>query len=137
MKSYQDFEDRLAKSGFSDIPHILGMAYLGISYFDRALIEGDNMVESERQFHEALFANIDFNSSKYVASVSPCSDDELNKYRKKWRNAWCDGQMIRAHEHHKRDVFVTSDKIFEKKLTGKSGFEHLKICSPDEAAAML
>ncbi|WP_209835305.1 hypothetical protein [Ruegeria sp. HKCCE3926] len=137
LNSYREFEERLAKSGFNDIPHILGMAYFDISYFDHALIAGADMVERERQFHEALFANIDFKSSEYIERVSPCSDDMLNKYRKKWRNAWCDRQMIWAHEHHKRDVFVTSDKNFDKKLSGKLGFEHLKICSPDEAAAML
>ncbi|MEM6539496.1 MAG: hypothetical protein AAF668_17435 [Pseudomonadota bacterium] len=137
LNSYREFEERLAGLGFNDKPHILGMAYYDISYFDHALIAGADMFERERQFHNELFANIDFKSSEYIARLSPCSDDKLNKYRKKWRNAWCDRQMIWAHEHYKRDVFVTSDKIFEKKLSGKLGFEHLKICSPDEAAAML
>ncbi len=137
LNSYREFEERLAGSGFNDIPHIRGMAYCDISYFDHALYAGGDMVERERQFHEALFANIDFKSSEYIERVSPSSDDELDKYKKKWRNAWCDRQMIWAHEHHNRDVFVTSDKNFKKKLSGKLGFEHLKICSPEEAAATL
>ncbi|WP_299984690.1 hypothetical protein [uncultured Ruegeria sp.] len=137
LNSYRDFEDRLAKLNFGDIPHIWGMAYFDISYFDYSLFAGGDMVERERQFHEALFANIDFKSTEYIERLSPTSDDELDKYRKKWRNAWCDRQMIWAHEHHKRDVFVTSDMNFGKRLSGKLGFEHLKISSPEEAAAML
>ena len=78
------------------------------------------MIERERQFHEALFSNINFKSSDYIERMSPSSDDELDKYRKKWRNAWCDRQMIWAHEHHKRDVFVTSDKNFKLRNSLKS-----------------
>ncbi len=140
LNSFRDFEARLAKLNLDDIPHILGMAYNDISFIDHALIPGGDMIAREMEFHEALFPNISFTSPRNRSTKSTISDEEdraSEREWKRWRNAWCDRQMIWSHEHHNRDVFVTRDGNYNKKLTNRTGFEHLTICSPKVAAAKL
>ncbi|MBO9451746.1 hypothetical protein J7426_15840 [Tropicibacter sp. R16_0] len=136
LPTFDIFSTRLNELGLGDVSSILGMSYNDMSYIGHAIIVDENMLSRERQFHEALFPNTDFKASEYVARMRPTSDEQEMKYKKRWRNAWCDRQMIWAHEYHGRDVFVTSDKNFRRKLAGKDGFAHLKICTPFEAVAM-
>ena len=60
----------------------------------------------------------------------------LSRDAKKWRNAWCDRQMIWAHEHHKREFFVTSDNNFFR-MNGHQDFLDITVIKPIDAVSML
>ena len=124
LETYSDFTSRLARLGLQDIPHINGMSYWGLSYWNHAIYASEDMVQREREIHGVLFPNTEFRSADFNGRYS------------KWRNAWCDRQMIWSHEHHSRDIFVTSDKNF-RKLNRHAGFENIVVCSPEEAASLL
>ena len=136
LETYGDFTQRLERLGVDDLPQIPGMAYTERSYIGHALLPSDEQLKREQQLHEALFPNIAFDSSDHVALALKRGETE-EKARKKWCNAWCDRQMIWSHEYHGRDVFVTGDGNFSKKLSGRAGFEHLRIMKPKEAVSLL
>ncbi len=136
LTNYLDFIDRLKGLGLEDIPQIEGMDCWGISYWDHALYADESMEKREQAIHETLFQNIDFKFSDFTKTAGLTDCDIRSQKARKWRNAWCDRQMIWAHDYHLRDVFVTSDSNFLK-LVGKSGFESLIICTPEEAAHLI
>lgn len=136
LPTYEHFLGRLRALGVADIPQIKGMAYWDISYWDHALSPSENDKLRERHIHDVLFPNIEFNFADFIRTVGIDSTDTLSRKARKWRNAWCDRQMIWAHDFHSRDVFVTSDQNF-KKLVGRVGFETIAVCTPEEAAKAL
>jgi hypothetical protein len=136
LPTYSEFETRLTKLGLDDIPQILGTAYFDISYFDRALYVDDTSIERERQIHRILFPNVEFEWVEFCSATGIDPSNADSPAGKRWRNAWCDRQMLWAHDVHQRDVFVTRDRNF-RKLLGKVGFDRLQVCTPDEASAMI
>lgn len=136
LQTFETFLQRLISLGVQDIPHILGMAYWGLSYWDRALYPSPEASERERQIHEFLFPSLSFDFVDFAASNGIAAGDVLSPKAKKWRNAWCDRQMLWAHDFHARDVFVTSDRNF-RKLAGSVGFENLRVHTPEEAVVLL
>ena len=136
LETYGDFTQRLARVGVEHVPQILGIAYLDLSYYDHALYASNEQLKREQQLHEALFPTIPYQSSDCLTKAQRGGLDEVAA-RKKWRNAWCDRQMIWSHEHHNRDVFVTRDENFSKRLSGRAGFEHLRIMAPKDAISLL
>ncbi len=136
LPTYTDFLKRLKDVGVSDIPQIAGLAYLGISYFERALNASEESIDLEREIHEALFPNLPFNLDEYATALSKAVDELSIEQYFKWRNAWCDRQMIWSHIHHDRDVFVTRDGNFRKRLKKCKRFEDIVVATPSEAASL-
>lgn len=136
LPTYKTFVQRLTSLGVQDIPQILGMAHVGLSYIGRALISGREGTAREKQIHSALFPNMGFDFADFAASNKIAAGDVLSPKAKKWRNAWCDRQMLWAHDFHARDVFVTSDRNF-RKLAGSVGFQNLRVHTPEEAVVLL
>jgi hypothetical protein len=136
LPTYETFMQRLTSLGVQDIPHILGMAYWGLSYWDRALYPSPEGSKRERQIHKLLFPSLSFDFAEYAKTNKVAPGDILSGKAKKWRNAWCDRQMLWAHDFHARDVFVTSDRNF-RKLVGRIGFESLHVHTPEEATDLL
>ncbi|MCA0271221.1 MAG: hypothetical protein LCH69_04035 [Proteobacteria bacterium] len=136
LPTYKTFVQRLASLGVQDIPQILGMAYWGLSYWDRALHPSPEATERERQIHKFLFPSLSFDFADFADSNNIAAGDVLSPKAKKWRNAWCDRQMLWAHDFHARDVFVTNDRNFLK-LAGSVSFENLRVHTPEEAVVLL
>lgn len=136
LPSYTDFLDRLKVVGVEDVPQIPGLAYFDISYWDQALWASEECEELERKIHEVLFPYMPFRLEEYATSLSTYADDLSNKQHFKWRNAWCDRQMIWSHIHHERHVFVTSDGNF-KNIGNCTSFKDILVATPKEAVALL
>jgi len=136
LETYSDFMNRLTSLDLEDIPQIMGMGCWGLSYWDNAIYSNDDDEARERKIHDILFPNIDFFLSDFAQSKGIENLDVLSKDAHKWRNAWCDRQMIWAHDYHSKEVFVTGDRNF-RKLNGRKGFENLIVCSPEEATELL
>ena len=136
LETYSDFIARLNSLELEDIPQIMGMGCWGLSYYDNAIYADDEGQAREREIHNILFPSIDFSLSDFARAKGIENLDVLSKDARNWRNAWCDRQMIWAHDHHSRYVFVTRDRNF-RKLNGLKRFENLTVCSPEQAAALL
>jgi hypothetical protein len=95
------------------------------------------MEDLERQIHEVLFSNIEFRWLDF------CSirgwDPNAQPLDAKWRNAKCDVQALWSHIHHRRDVFVTRDRIFHAvtKMPTLVALGAGQIVYPQVAAGML
>lgn len=86
LPTFENFSARLFKLGLSDVSHILGMSYIDMGYIGHALIVNEDMLGREKQFHEALFPNIDFNAAEYFERMSPISDGQATKISgRNWR----------------------------------------------------
>jgi len=48
LPTYRDFAERLEKLGFGDIPHIMGMAYINISYINHAVLADASSLSREK-----------------------------------------------------------------------------------------
>lgn len=136
LDTYDDFVGRLRSLGLDDVPQILGMSYWGISYWGNALFTDEGMLNREREIHNILFSKLEFDYCDFARSNEIIDDDALSLKAFKWRNAWCDRQMLWAHDFHARDVFVTSDKNFKEKMDQITS-ENITICTPKEAAQLL
>jgi hypothetical protein len=115
ITNFEQFVDRVTKLGLGNLEIIDPMAYWDVSFWDHGLWCDEAMVTLERQIHETLFPNVEFDWAAFAAARgldvnAPHPDD-------KWRNAKCDVQAFWSHAHRHREVFVTSDKNFH--LTSK------------------
>jgi hypothetical protein len=95
------------------------------------------MVALERLIHETLFPTIPFSWPDFAALIGISSESIRVPEAKRWRNAFCDRQMFWAHDHNRRDVFVTSDDNFRKRLRQSPDFANAHIATPDEAVRLL
>ncbi|WP_156414957.1 hypothetical protein [Phaeobacter sp. CECT 5382] len=133
LDSFREFEARLKELDIDDIPLLLGMAYIDISYLDHAVF-ADEECDLEERIHNVLFPSVAFSYSDFKRLAPEATGDILTD--KKWRNRWCDRQMMWAHVSNSRDVFVTSDNNF-KKIERTESFEGVKVRTPEEAVALL
>ncbi|WP_411351980.1 hypothetical protein PNH50_01090 [Leisingera aquaemixtae] len=133
LDSFCDFEARLKKLKVDDIPLLLGIAYSDISYWDHAVVS-DEECDLEERIHNILFPTVAFNYSDFKRLTPEATGDVLAD--KKWRNRWCDRQMMWAHITNGRDIFVTSDSNF-RKIDGAEGFEAVRVRTPEEAVNCL
>ncbi|UWQ62918.1 hypothetical protein K3723_01040 [Leisingera caerulea] len=133
LDSFCEFEARLKKLNVDDIPLLLGIAYFDISYWDNAVF-ADEECDLEERIHNVLFPTVAFSYSDFKRLTPEATGDILTD--KKWRNRWCDRQMMWAHVSNERDIFVSSDKNF-KKIERAAGFESVKVRSPKEAVKLL
>ena len=132
FETYKDFEIRLEALGVADIPQVMGVAYFGISYFNHAVMV-DPHCDLEERIHNALFPNFPFKYSDYLSENADALGDILKD--KRWRNKWCDRQMMWAHLKNDRDVFVTSDRNF-KKMKNTPEFGSVQVMTSADVAAL-
>lgn len=136
LPKYDDFTARLTDLGLADIPQILGLMAWDLTYWDKALWGDEETGRRERAIHQMLFPNIDYGWGDFAQAKGVSTEDDTSSAYKKWRNAWCDRQMLWSHDHHKRDVFVTRDSNFKRKVE-QSSTEDFAICTPEEAVQKL
>ena len=85
--------------------------YWGVGFWDYGYwVDRIETSISEEAIHSILFPNISFEYVEYCHQNKLSADDE--RVASKWKNAKCDVQAFWSHAHHKRDIFVTSDRNF-------------------------
>lgn len=139
MSNYQEFTDRVNAAGLSKLKVLNTIGYFGMSFWGVGLYGGTpGMLSREQSIHEALFPTIPFRWPEFAAANGlDVENDSNSRGAKNWRNAFCDRQMYWAHDHNDRDVFVTSDRNFARRLTGHPAFPNAAIRTPDQAAELL
>ena len=122
LDRYEDFQKKVENAGLGDCPEVLGTMYWNMCCFGRSIWSSKELLELEERIHLALFPNIPF-----------VLDDATSKgvTYKRWRNAFCDRQMLLSHMNAERDVFLTRDRNFGDRLAGRSWAP--PIMTPSEA----
>lgn len=136
LETFRDFDTRRHKLGFGGVDLIYPIAYPEISFVNRCVIANDAMVAREKEIFETLFPNSLYEWRDYASAKGFDPKDLSTKGRTKWLNEFLDAQIFWTHDHNKRDVFVTSDANFAKRLK-PSKFPSAKICDPEEAVVFL
>lgn len=136
LNTYAEFQERVTRLDLEQLQQIPGLGYFGLSYWDHALWASGDCVAREQVIHATLFRHIPFEWSDYALAHGVDPGDKASPLYMKWRNAWCDRQMAWSHDHHVRDVFVSSDRNFAR-LDGAPGFAAFRTMTPQEAAALL
>ena len=95
------------------------------------------MEKLEKDIHEILFPGIEFLWTAFCEARSLSGDGQI--LESDWRNSKCDVQALWAHIHHRRDVFVTSDRNFHSasKRATLMSLGSGQIAFPEIAAAQL
>ena len=137
LESFAQFKERLDLLGLGSLELLMPMLYWDVGFWDYGLWCNDEMAALEAKIHAILFSGIAINHSEY------CEQNDLDPattpMQSKWRNAKCDVQAFWSHVHHKRDVFVTSDKNFlaESKLPSLEALSGARLLTPPQAVALL
>jgi hypothetical protein len=136
LDSYSKFEAFLASIGLRGREELMPMCYIDVCYWNHCLLTEPDMERLERQIHEILFPNIEFNYEAYAAQLGQSITPPLHR---KWINAKCDVQAMWSHIHHGADIFVTEDGNF-RKATKKPRLLKLgagQICTPSECVSAI
>lgn len=96
--NFDEFKQKIAAVGLEHAEVLKPIAYWDITFWDRCLWAGDQMMDLERKIHEILFPQIEF-------------DGETDQ---RWRNAKCDVLALWSHIWHGSGIFVTSDTDFHQ-----------------------
>ena len=137
IENFTEFQKRLSDLDLGHLNILPAMFYWDITFFDHSLLPDDAMIKLEKDIHDTLFPNVEFSWAAYCEARGLSSDDQI--FKSGWRNAKCDVQALWAHIHHRRDVFVTSDKRFHS-VAKKNALLSLgsgEIVYPDTVAAQL
>jgi hypothetical protein len=133
LENFSDFQERLTALSLNHLTVLPSIGYWNIGFYGLGIWPDEQMVERERSIHESLFPSIPFAWPDFAAQIGIAPDTIKIAEAKRWRNAFCDRQMFWSHDHNKRDIFVTSDVNFRKKLTQSDNFKNARILTPDEA----
>jgi hypothetical protein len=114
-RTFEQFTDLLRRIGLSDVRILKAMAYWGESYWGEALWASQEGQQLERQIHQVLAPDLDF-------------DDRRNERR--WRNVKCDVLIVWAFIHHGVDVLLTNDARIVKKARQPAELGAGRIATP-------
>jgi hypothetical protein len=121
------FQQRLGKLSEREFEILKPPAYYDLVYFDWAIFGSDETIKLERQIHEILHPEIQFEWEKH-AEMNNLDPNHLgvesDKEWHKWRNRKCDTLALWCHIYYGKDIFVTRDKNFHK-ITKKTALESL------------
>jgi len=109
LDNFDAFRDRLALVDLGHLDILKPMGYFDISFSDWCIPKDDAMEAFERQIHAILFPQCEFTWQDYceVNDIDPALAPHGH-----WRHCKCDVQLMWAHIHNKRDVFVTAEDNF-------------------------
>jgi len=105
--NFAEFKTRIAGIGLAHLEILQPIAYWGVTFWDWGIYADDHMVQLERNIHEILFPNREFEYTKF------CEKKGLNPHStevdRKWRNAKCDALTMWSHIYYGGNTFVTDD----------------------------
>ncbi len=132
----QGFLDLLARIDLADVVVLSALMIFDFSFWDTCLWGSDDDRAREAEVQGILFPSIAADYGMYCRSRG--LDPSRTPIDKTWRNAKCDVQMMWAHLHHGRDVFVTSDDNFHKesKQPALIALGAGRILTPPDAATL-
>lgn len=137
LDNFSGFQSRMNALGFGCVSLLMPIARWNFSFYGFGVWADDRQTEREQLIFETLFPNFPFRWQDYALANGLDVDCINDPIAFKWRNRLCDVQAFWAHDENRRDVFVTSDKNFEKRLSIVSEFAKSVILTPAQAVEQL
>jgi hypothetical protein len=109
---FDAFRDHLAAVDLARLEILKPMSYFDISFSDWCIEPDEAMQALEKQVHDILFPESEFDWQDY-ADANGLDPDSLSP-QGDWRRYKCAILEMCAHISSKRDVFVTADDEFHK-----------------------
>lgn len=130
VDNFNNFKTFVEQLGFTNVEFLPPILYFGITFLDYHLLASKDMIKLEKEIHNIMFPNIEFEYSEYCKN----SGIDINKkpLDKDWLNAKCDVLSIWSHIYHKKGVFITKDTDFHKNKDKLIGLGVKKILYPGE-----
>jgi hypothetical protein len=136
LSSIHDFNRRRTGLGFGDFVLLPPLMRWDMSFWDNALWSSPEAEAREELIYRTLFPTSLFKWNDFAAAKGISQDNVSSPAYFRWRNQILDAQGFWAHEHAKRDIFVTSDRRF-RVLAGHPEFPKAVILQPAEAVLRL
>ena len=137
LESFCKFKIRTKVLGFDGLPILPSLARWDVSFWDNGLWADDESEKREKAIYETLFPGSPYEWSDFAYQNNQDTEDRSTKVFSRWLNQIIDAQAYWAHDYAGRDVFVTSDKNFKKRLKGNPLFKGALIASPKESLKLL
>ena len=114
LESIDTFKKRMRRLGFGNLELLPPLLRWDIGFWDVGLWADNETYAREAQIYKTMFPNSEHEWADCAsrAMTDPSSESSAHFFR--WRNQILDAQAYWAHEFHRRDVFVTSDKKFQR-----------------------
>lgn len=135
LDNFAKFRDRLDAIGLGHLPLLLPLMVLDVSYLDWCILADDQDLVMLREIHNTLFPGqpYEFQDALSIAGESV----DLSTVEHKWRNRALDVHALWCHLHNNGDIFVTSDKNFQRKQAWLARFGSIQILDPCRADALV
>jgi len=137
LENYDEFISRVNQVGLGHLRVLLPMLYWDVGFWNVGVYSSKEMTALERSIHKSLFPSIPFDWAEFAEGAGMALDAIKAIGRNPWRNAFCDRQMFWSHVYRSRDVFVTRDSNFQRKLSRSALFSQERILNPHEAVALI
>lgn len=131
-----DFKKRMTAIGVGDITLLRPIARHCLSFQGFGIMSEEVAVCRERLIFTTLFPTTPPRWSDFAAMSGLDQKDLRSAVAWKWRNCLGAAQAFWAHEHAKRNVFVTSDGAFSR-LRNKTDFADAVVMTPGQAVLSL
>lgn len=136
LDNIRTFKERMGRVGFGHLEILPTLAIFGFNFLDNTLIGSDDMENRENLIYKTMFPTSPAEWVDYAAAAAVEVHDRTSRAHLRWRNQILDAQAFWAHDFHGRDVFVTSDRRFQR-LEGAPEFPNALVRAPHEAVALL
>jgi len=101
--SYAQFKERLDRLGINELPHLLPVSRVGLSFVLDACVWADETVALADQIKAIVHPNVEPRFADYLTAQGLPADADLTP---KWRNLLCDIEGMAAHIRAGHDMIV-------------------------------
>lgn len=136
LENIEHFRARMARLGLGGVPLLPSILRYNIGFWENGLWCDNAMAQREAEIYTKLFPSSPVEWKDYAAARGVSPEEQTGNAYLRWRNQILDAQAFWAHEHHRRDIFTTSDRRFFV-LRGAEGFLNADIRSPQQVCEFL
>lgn len=133
LSDFGTFKVRMKALGFGHLEVLHTPTRIGFAFVGHGTLYDDDVLKREREVFEALFPGKEYEWSDFAKAAQHDPEDRNGKLHRNWKNKFLDAQAFYVHDASRRDVFITSDSNFSKRLTGSLAFPNAKVLKPSEA----
>lgn len=137
LTSIDSLITRLEGLGFGHLELLKPIAAYDVSFYDHGIYPSAEQQALQNEIFNALFPTTLPSWTHHATDLGINSANFDGPEGWKWRNKLLDAQALWAHLDNERDIFVTSDKNFSKRLLTHPRFGDVVIATPTEALHVL
>jgi len=137
LSNINEFRERMNELGLGHLELLRPIGKYGLSFWGFGIYPSSEQKAREKLIFQTLFPNFPTSWADYAREENIEVENLSSAKAWKWRNRLCDVQAYWSHENAGREVFVTSDPNFGKKLIGHDAFPNAAVMTPQDAAKLL